>query len=234
MGHANIISLIEGPIRSFVREQGATEGFTKDLGHSFLKLAVHNSQLNGYKSSDSQSFLSLSNIISSSGSFHSAELQLFFWAGSRLVPFQCFSKSDIAFLLKLEHLVGHIDFLPPLEVIRKRGKDDISLRHSKIEELYTAIDNAYASLYYIYEDALLDFNTIDESKWPSLELGQGVLDLLLKNDEKGIKLGSHFDAIVKVGVFLKPSFAAFLWRNNGLRRLLDIDPEELQEIIDSL
>jgi len=150
---------------------------------------------------------------------HSTDETLFIWTGNSLVHIG-------ADFLSYEYLKTILE-------LDKFSKNDCFLfgndrkLYQKIISGQTKWDNKFATngdfgIYWIYEDYTRNHSDKNDNI-----VGEQFINLMLSNWDSSKSILSHGNALNKVCSVIKPQFGFFIWGQNCLRKLNDIDTEKL-------
>jgi len=157
-------------------------------------------------------------------SFHSTDFCVLLWTGNRLCALPEASPTMFDALVDLAGNVGVSHIVLPLSKPEYQAAIGGGKWRNALEQ------DAYASLYYIYEDFTRDFERRPTTDWPCSEVGAATLNLMLSNWNRSENIRNHGSALSRCCSFTQPECAVLVWSLNCLRLVSDLDADEVQRM----
>lgn len=164
-------------------------------------------------------FDNYSNVFNYVRVLHSTDETLFMWTGNSLVHIGAdfLSYKNLQTILELDKFSKNNCFLFAND--RKLYQRIVSGQFKWDNK--SAISGDYG-IYWIYEDYTRNHSVKNDNM-----VGEQFLNLMLSNWDSSKSILSHGNALNKVCSVIKPQFGFFIWGQNCLRKLNDIDTEKL-------
>lgn len=218
MGYAKVFSVREMPLRHFLRRGGDRKTLAREVGKQVLGLSVPLSHRPGASAAPpARPFFRDPHTFRASATFHSSATGLLLWTGTQLNPVQ------------------RDEFVRLESACRESGTDGVIRSVIDDQHRYRAItqgraqwDNALAvgrdimaSVWYVYEDYTRQFAGRVEADWPTVAVGEAVLEVMLSNWSRDCEVqgANHMHPIRRVCSFVGSPTTLFVWHNNCLRPL---------------
>ncbi|MDY0315317.1 MAG: hypothetical protein RBR32_09605 [Bacteroidales bacterium] len=241
MGYGKIFWIDERPIRKTLQEnfkhliEGASSckssnpatdfGTATDRKELFAKIGNCIIQLTKREGSEKFSlpFNGQANVFNYAATLHSTSETLLMWTGNKLrrLGVDFFANQSFKTIVNLEK---ETDYNCIAFALDHHIRNSIINKTSKWDNI--AATKGEYSIYWLYEDYSQRHNTKNDSV-----VGEQFLNLMLTNWSSSKSILNHGNAINKVCFLLEPQFAFFIWTQNCLRILADIDTEKVLDYL---
>jgi len=226
MGYARIFWIDEKPIRHYLDENEKDERLVQEIGHRVLLISTADSFQNAtINLPAAQPFLDKGLSFFPCRSFHASDFCVLVWTGQRLEILPELNAEQFDFLCRMQQQAG------PKHMVTAMPKKERDLAVAAIRGWDNPLQSeGEFSIYWIYEDFTQDYTQMPESEWPCKDVGLAVSDLMLSNWNKSQNIRNHGGAVSRACTFLKTEMCFFVWAQNCLRPLGNIESVEIEKM----